>query len=206
MRCRLCVPPSFDHLLSEPSFRLGPVYPKMQNLRENLPCQEPALRIAGKRRRWKTSGTLINGPEITNMTSFIKTSASTGAISSIRQRKIPASPLTGWKKCRRPLKRSKKKPCKGNGRSRRKKPARKNLRTGSWSRRISFWIWRKQNVDGFKCEAHYRYKGADRRSNSALLNVRSPDDRITNCHTDNRNDIELTMWVCIVGRDQYTYI
>ena len=100
------------------------------------------MRNAGKRRRWKTSGTLINGPEITDMTLFIKTSASTGAISSIRQRKIPTFPLIGWKKCRRPLKRSKKKLCKGNGRLRRKKPARKNLRTGSLNKRISFWIWR----------------------------------------------------------------
>lgn len=69
-----------------------------------------AAKNAGKRRRSKTSGTLINGPEITNMTSFIKMNASTGAISSIRQRKILTSRLTGWKKCRQPLKRSKRTP------------------------------------------------------------------------------------------------
>lgn len=108
-----------------------------------------AVRNAGKHRRSKTSGSLINGPKITNMILFIKTNASTGAISSIRQRKILTSRLTGWKKCRQPLKRSKRKPCKGNGRSKRKKPARKNLRAGSCSKAISFWIWR--NTDKVAC-------------------------------------------------------
>lgn len=44
-----------------------------------------------------------------------KMNASTGAISSIRQRKILTSRLTGWKKCRQPLKRSKGRPAKETG-------------------------------------------------------------------------------------------
>lgn len=62
----------------------------------------------------RTSVSLMNEPEKTIMTCSTRTSARTGEIKSIRQRKHPAFLLTVWKTCWLLLNPSKKKPCSGN--------------------------------------------------------------------------------------------
>lgn len=62
----------------------------------------------------RTSVSLMNEPEKTIMTCSTRTSARTGEIKSIKQRKHPAFLLTVWKKCWLLLNPSKKKPCSGN--------------------------------------------------------------------------------------------
>ena len=96
-----------------------------------------AVTNAGKHRHSRISENSTKEPGITIMIWSIKTSASTGATLSTRQKRIPAYRLTVWKKCRLPLKRLRKKPFKGKRQSKQKKPARKISRTGCTSRAAS---------------------------------------------------------------------
>lgn len=93
---------------------------------------------AGRSRRCKTSGSLTRGQGKTATTCSTKTSARTGATKSTGRKRQRDFPPPGWKKCGRPLKRSKE-ALQRKRAVKKKQPARKSLRTGCISRVTLLW-------------------------------------------------------------------